>query len=195
MSSRPIHVYWESVIESTCWAKPVNAFGYCLKSLNLILTAGLSESWIHFIACAQLRERVQLPAHHMRTQFKWVIRESERELRVNRSCGLWIQIACVTVAWGCLHLIIQCIPITLVRGQLHVGEGEGEGLWIQIACVTVAWGCLYPHMVLRVGILVWASKIQKIFATFGRNHRGTPNLLAGWGSFYPVLVRSGGGCM
>ena len=33
-------------------------------------------------------------------------------------------------------------------------------------------------MVLRVGILARASKIQKNFAAFGRNQRGDPYLLA-----------------
>jgi hypothetical protein len=34
-----------------------------------IVRGGHSESWVHFTACAQLRERVRLPAHHLRSQF------------------------------------------------------------------------------------------------------------------------------
>jgi hypothetical protein len=63
-----------------------------------------------------------------------------------------------------------------------------------------------PGMVLRVGILARASKIQKIFAAFGRNHRGAEShsiqCLSGTkggrvhvASYMLVLHRSGQGVL
>ena len=56
-----------------------------------------------------------------------------------------------------------------------------------------------PGIVLRVGILARASKIQKSFAAIGRNHRGDPHLLAAASrptvilfSAWPVRTEGGG---
>jgi hypothetical protein len=47
-------------------------------------------------------------------------------------------------------------------------------------------GRLRSGIVLRVGILARASKIQKKFAAFGCNHRGDPYLFTAEGPFYLV---------